>query len=106
MDDLTRRYAKALAAEVEARFCAEEAETRVKAFETRALAGTITTDPKLAQWKAQNETEMELLRYPPYKKARGRLLSERHAHARAKARLAVVEERVKLRRAMLYAKET
>jgi hypothetical protein len=101
-DKLTRRYAKALTAEVETRFCAEEAKAWAEAMRGSVKLAVLEESPKLAEWKVNLEADVQLAGNMAYKQASDHLLAERHAHAKAKARLAVIEDAVKRRRAREY----
>lgn len=99
MDELTKRYAKALSAEAAFAVTVADLETWVKAMEARAMADRIGADEKAPQWKVSATVDAALLGNPFYKRGRDTLSEARYAHAKAKARLAVVEDAVKRRRA-------
>jgi hypothetical protein len=103
-DKLTRAYAKALTVEADLSFAVELGKSRSEALERHAML-CILSDPdnaKLAQWRAELETADALVNDPRHIWISEKLWQDRQAHARAKVRLAVIEDQVKRRRAETY----
>ena len=102
MDRLIEDYEKALTEEFELRDQLEKLATELKFIEAEAWAYRTTAEPKLPQWKAQPLVLMALDATPIYKKVRLEANDVEYHHQKAKIKLAVVTERLKLTRARLY----
>ena len=102
MDRLIEDYERALAEEFILRDLADRFQGHVRNIEMEARCRQIVDDPQMPQWQVIEIVSFALnqeQRYHDFKKA---LKEAQDKHGKAKIRLAVVTERLKLTRARLY----
>ena len=103
MDELTKRYAKALVTELSFRHQLERQERMVAALEREETLRQLVTEPKAPQWKTDLAVKGALDKCRVYQWLADGEVEIHYDHEKAKLRLKVIEERLSLRRALLYA---
>lgn len=103
MDELTKKYAKALTTVVEADREFDEAVTWKTVILNAKKLALVEEDPKAAEWKVNLAAGAQ--DGPFWKTACDTEADARYALAKAKARLAVIEDAIKRRRAREYGGE-
>lgn len=102
MDRLIEDYERALTEELERHTTLDYLEERIATIESKEMYIITTADYKLPQWKAQEYMAANLSVDESYKTLKKGMVDAALAHGKAKIRLAVAVERLKLTRARLY----
>ena len=103
-DHLTRNYAKALTVEALTKLELEQAESALQSLERKAMLDTILNpdNEKVPQWKADLLARDLLDRFPECRSIRIQVLALQYRYTKARVRLAVIDDRVRRRRAKEY----
>jgi len=92
VDEMVRRYSKALHAEAEAQRAVAHLKVDVERLTNEVkVAELLTADPKEAQWKLDLRVDAKLRNCGPYQWIAGSLLEAEHDQRVAKARVKVYE---------------